>query len=260
MAILALPSPGRADHLIRLDTGMFNGKLSSTYKSNTSYPYDTAAGSYLGIEFEKGGPHLRFLIGGSLERWSGAYLNPDSTGTQYPATVGATNFGDIKIGFVAATSWVEWRFILSHAQTPALWVYNWTADNGLPGSGDIPLTLTGNYFRVESVMYAKANAYRLAFHYYFAVLLGPITLPDTASTPLRLSVNGPADGSVPVGGTATENYFLGPFGYLGGCVRVFAGGDKFRIGPSICVDLQEMNLPNQVIYRQEVSGRLTTEF
>jgi len=238
-------APGaRAEHVFRLDAGVFNGKIQSTYQ-NSTYPYNASNGTYVGMEFEKGGPRWRWLIGGSYEGYSGLHYGSQADYST-ASVLAANNFSDLKLGLVWASKWVEWRFIYSRFQTPLLWVYSYTDPNlHLPATVDMPFTATGDYFRLEAIMYATASAYRLQFHYYFAVPISPIQLPDTIDTPI---------GAQTVGGQATENYFLG------GCARIFAGGDKFRIGPSICVDLQEMALPGQIVYRQEVSARLTTEF
>lgn len=210
--------------------------------NGTTFPFNTPNSTHVAAEWQYGtGENLRFLLGGSYTdyRASNNALIPAGVQSQIL-------YGDINLGLVFATTWVEWRFVYSRFQMPFTYVYS--VSNPTPTDPFaksyylVPYSASGDVFRLESVMYAKANAYLLAFHYYFG-LASAVPLPDTVG------------GQTTPGGQATGNYFLG------GCVRVFVGGDKFRIGPAICVDLQEMYLPNSVVLnRQEVGARLTTEF
>jgi hypothetical protein len=229
-AILLAPMMSHAIRLYRFDVGVFNGRLTYT-RSGTTFPFNTQASTYFAGEFETGSRY-RFVLGGTYEQYKVTSNSLVASGS--PLEI---NYSDIRTGFSIATSWVEWRFLISHFSTP-LTYYVFTSVDNL-----VPYSATGEYLRIESIMYAKAANYRLQFHYYFAMLLAPISLPS--------EMNGVA---MP-GGEATGNYFLG------GCARIFLGGDKFRVGPSICVDLQELYLPRSaVVNRQEVGVRLTMEF
>jgi hypothetical protein len=237
LALLSIQGEAWATHVVRVDTGVFNGRLALT-TNGTTYPLNAPSSTFASVEVEKGNDHWRFLLGGTFENYQGQVLNGSSLASE------TFSYGDLRLGAVYATSCCEWHFVYSRAQTPYTYTYS-TVVNSVISVTSLPGVVGADYLRVESILYAKAQSYRLAFHYYFAAMLDPANLPSVEIQP----------GVMSNGGQLTSNY------YLGGCARIFSGGDKFRIGPSICVDLQEMYLPNSVVvFRQEVGARLTAEF
>lgn len=135
------------------------------------------------------------------------------------------NYGDVKAGVSLALPWTEWRLIYVNHNTPY---------TELPEVNTlVPHTATIHYLRLENILYARASNFTLAFAYF-----------------LNQALNEPAV----TGGNFKNSLFIG------GCVRVFFG-QQFRVGPEICIDLQEAKLPlGTVMNRQEVHARLTFEF
>jgi hypothetical protein len=136
------------------------------------------------------------------------------------------SYGDTKAGVVYSTSCCEWKLLYVAARTP----YTNQPD---PVTLD-PVIVSANYAMLENILSAKVPAFRLMFAYYLKYL---VSAPELTG-----------------GGQLINNYFIG------GCVRVFFMF-KQRVGPSICVDLQELYLPNStVVTRQEVSGRFAIDW
>ncbi len=134
-------------------------------------------------------------------------------------------YRSILVGPVLSSKWTEWRLLYVQQQTP--YTESPTVDTLVPKTVDM------NYVRAEGILYSKADKYRLSFSYFFNHALAQ---PEVT------------------GGVMKSNY------WVGGCARVLVGTAR-KFGPAICMDLQELEMPQETtIFRQEVHARLTVEF